>query len=222
MPPTAAAPDNGLDRRIAIMDAYDAGRFIGAKTADEIAREIGGTARNISVALKALGFRVSDERRSRWVPVKRGGDTRVVTTARKWRRPYRWPAQAELERKLRRDGKSLADTKRYAKMTELQAEMQMQREAELDPELAEVLRESPDMPRKALLNRTAGILRAATRKGRLPETELPQEYKDSVREWGNSVRERAERERAERERERKWAEEDAEFARKFAAAGGTG
>lgn len=31
-------------------------------------------------------------------------------------------------------------------------------------ELAEVLRESPDMPKQALLNRAAGLLRAATRK----------------------------------------------------------
>ena len=162
---TAAAPDNAIDRRIAIMDAYDAGDFIGAYTADAIAQRIGGNARSISAALKALGFRVSDERRSRWVPVKRGGDTRVTTSARKWRRPYKWPPQAELERKFRREGKSLKDVQRYAKIAELQTEMQRARGYERDPELAEALRESPDMPRKALLIRTTGLLRAATRKG---------------------------------------------------------
>ena len=35
-----------------------------------------------------------------------------------------------------------------------------------DPRWAAVLRESPDMPRRALAERTAGILRAATRKSR--------------------------------------------------------
>ena len=166
MPPlNGAAPDNALDRRIAIMDAFDAGRFIGAYTAEDIARTIGGNARSISAALKALGFHVSDERRSRWVSVKRGGDTRVTTTARKWRRPYKWPPQAELERKFRREGKTLKDIQRYAKIAELQTEMQRARDYERDPELAEALRESTDMPRKALLIRTTGLVRAATRKG---------------------------------------------------------
>ena len=35
----------------------------------------------------------------------------------------------------------------------------------LPSELAEVLRESPFMPKKGLLNRTEGLVRAATRKG---------------------------------------------------------
>lgn len=47
------------------------------------------------------------------------------------------------------------------------AEERRQREYGRDPDLAEALRESPDMPRKALLTRAAGMVRAATRKGTL-------------------------------------------------------
>ena len=39
------------------------------------------------------------------------------------------------------------------------------REVILPSELAEVLRESPFIPKKGLLNRTEGLVRAATRKG---------------------------------------------------------
>ena len=114
MPPaTTAKPDNPLDRRIAIMNYYDRGAFIGAKSAEEIRNELGGTSRSVSIALRELGFSIAERRKSRRVPTGQGRKTKQVVIPRKWAPPadLDWPARARLERQIRAAGASVYATK---------------------------------------------------------------------------------------------------------------
>ena len=121
-------PDNPLDRRIAIMNHYESGIFVGQKSAEEIRWEVGGTVASISVALTALGFKTAERRKTRRIPTGQGRKTRVVTTPRKYAPPDNldWPVKARLERQIRAQGASVRVTKNAfmhsAKVTE--SEMQ--------------------------------------------------------------------------------------------------
>ena len=127
MAPTAK-PDNPLDRRIAIMNHYESGIFVGRKSAEEIRWEVGGTVTSISLALKELGFTIAEPRKTRRVPTGQGRKTLRVHTPRKYAPPENldWPAKARLERQIRAQGASVRVTQNAflhsAKVTE--SEMQ--------------------------------------------------------------------------------------------------
>ena len=190
-------PKTPLDRRIAIMDMYDAGAFIGPKSAEDLVGELGGTVRGMGVALRELGFRIARRETKRRVRTGQGRRTQVVRTPRTWAPPDEWTDKAVKQRQLRRQGASPAFCKaifqsapvplgvldesmsllavdgipvtRPGALKKAIAQVTAEREARYSRdiittnELAEVLREAPDLPKQFYLNRAAGLLRAATR-----------------------------------------------------------
>ena len=202
-----AKPDNPLDRRIAIMDAFDDGTLTGAQTAQGIADIFGGTARGIAAAFKDLGFAVTRRESTRRVPTGNGKRTKKVKIPREYAKPAAWPDAWELRRRLRRMGMSASRVKDANKTTVpdryvesaigevllrnpapdainrrgayKKALRQVVADGMLDTvsvrELAEALRENPDiMTPAALINRASGYMRAAT-KQELRETQRIQQ-----------------------------------------------
>lgn len=113
-PPNLTRPDNPLDRRIAIMHHYEQGLFVGAKTAEDIRTELGGTARSISNALSSLGFTTAERSKVKRVKTGQGRRTRLVRTPARYAPPANldWPAQARLERQIRQAGASVYATQK--------------------------------------------------------------------------------------------------------------
>ena len=105
-----AKPDNPLDRRIAIMDLFDSGEWVGTCTAQDMAQLVGGTSRGIAAAFKDLGFTIARRESSRRVPGK-GNRKKTERVPRQYGKPGRWPEAYELRRRLRRMGMSAGAAK---------------------------------------------------------------------------------------------------------------
>ncbi len=114
---TTPKPDNPIDRRIAIMDAFDAGTLAGAQTAQAVAEIFGGTPRGIVAAFKDLGFTVARRASTRRVPTGNGKRKKTIQIPREYAKPAAWPDAWELRRRLRRMGMSASRVKDANKTT---------------------------------------------------------------------------------------------------------
>ena len=104
-------PDNPLDRRIAIMELYDSGGFVGQCTGQDIAELLGGTLRGVTAALKDLGFTISRRESTKRVPIGIGRRTKAVRVPREYARPSSWPESYQLRRRLRKMGMPASSAK---------------------------------------------------------------------------------------------------------------
>lgn len=55
-------PDNPTDRKIAIMDLYDSGLFLGPCSVEEMQKRIGCTSQGVTRSLRDLGFTIATRR----------------------------------------------------------------------------------------------------------------------------------------------------------------
>ena len=104
-------PDNPTDRRIAIMDLYDSGLFVGICSVEDMVQRFGGTSQGVTRALRALGFTIAN-RRSKRTELTPKGRKKKVMMPRKWARPTEWPDLVSKQRHLRKQGVSVGFAKR--------------------------------------------------------------------------------------------------------------
>ena len=108
---SSAKPDNPLDRRITIMDLFDAGEWVGPCTAQELVDLVGGTVRGVASALNDLGFTIAKRESTKRIPSGLGRRTKKVKVPRKYARPTKWPESYELRRRLRKMGMSASSAR---------------------------------------------------------------------------------------------------------------
>ena len=103
-------PDNPLDRRIAIMDLFDAGEWVGSCAAQDLVDLVGGTVRGVASALNDLGFTIAKRESTKRVPGK-GPRKKTVRVPRQYARPTKWPDSYELRKRLRKMGMSASSAR---------------------------------------------------------------------------------------------------------------
>ena len=202
----AKKPENPTDRRIAIMDLYDSGMFLGPCSVDEMQKRVGGTSQGVTRALRDMGFTIASRRSTR-TEMSPKGRKRQVKIPRRWERPKEWPLLIQKQRHLRKQGTSVGFTKSIFQSAAVPMEIfeealtqltlngisvtrrgalrkainsvmakrdeRYARDVITTEELAEVLREAPNMPKEALLNMARNYLRRAVREanGNRPQVE---------------------------------------------------
>ena len=184
-------PDNPMDRRIAIMELFDSGRFFGTCSVDEMVKRVGSNSPSITRAFTALGFTIARRRSSRRVK------TKIINIPRQYKRPDEWPIMFVKQRQLRKDGASVGFAKTIFHSADVPLEIFDQAVGMLiadgipitrrgalkraindamkkrdenykrnfipAADLAAKLRESPDMPAEALKNISGMYRKAAVR-----------------------------------------------------------
>ena len=202
-----ARPTNPVDRRIAVMDLYDAHELPIPCTAEEVAQRFGSTTRSVGMALQALGFARSKRRPTKKVdydPPRKLKSGRIskrkhtILLPHTWARPFEWPARHILQRRLRRAGLSAFQVAAAEKSAEVPGDIlenalnialasgtarnkgvirqlinELLEEERRDykrrsmpiKDVAAALDEAPDANPAFLVNRTKGLVRAATRDG---------------------------------------------------------
>ena len=167
-----------------VMDAYDSGELAGTQPISHIAEIVGGHPKGLGRAISMLGFTKEFDKSGQ----------KIYSPPRRTKKyGYRWPSRYSMHRTLLKRGMdnhaasvllSEFGVDRIGEATyevdtpqELSAVCRrLRKEAELElkeankevitrEELAEALRESPNMPKEGLLNRARGLVKAATRKG---------------------------------------------------------
>ena len=189
-------PDNPTDRRIAVMDLYDSGRFYGPCTVEDMRSRVGGTSQGVTRALRTLQFTIARRRSIRTVQTPKGRKKKVMVP-RAWERPKEWPLLLLKQRFLRKQGASVGFVHRIFNSAAVPMDMFEEALERLDREqisitrrgalkkaidiaiaerderytmnivpaedLAEELREAPDMPAPALANMAGMYRRQAIR-----------------------------------------------------------
>ena len=171
---------------VRIMDAYDQRTISGPQSLEAISDHLGLEGRRLSRPLFILGFekRYEPDGKVFYLPPRSGRSRRLQWPERqiayrmllaRGDKPAhannilgRWGADV-VRQALDGAGKNSEESS-YSLVSRKDAEirelnMKHAEEVITVAELAEILRESPNMPKEALLNRARGLVKAATRKG---------------------------------------------------------